>query len=45
MGWDVDVHVALMIFRSEKVRGFETIGPLEDIPTCAVLSLISTPTF
>ena len=32
-------------YAQKKVAGFETIGPPEDIPTCAVLSFISTPTF
>ena len=45
VGWDFNVHVTLMMLRSDKVAGFETIGPPEDIPTCAVLSFISTPTF
>ena len=32
-------------YAQKKNASFETIGPPEDIPTCAVLSFISTPTF
>ena len=45
VGWGVSVHVTLMMLRPEKSCRFWNNRPTGDVPRCAVLWSISTPTF